>query len=370
MDSDPTENPTGREDDKVHEEILRDMLLASREDLWELPRGTTPLESLDDVAHESGRLTLDERDAVYRQFLRQRVEELKSRLLGSSFGSYHIVEVIAAGGMGIVFKARQESPMFTRDVAMKFMISGTSTTEEDRERFISEVKGLAGLSHPSLVSIFDSGIKDHLYYFTMELIDGASLRELVREDRLGVLRKVEIVRDVALALTFLHESGVVHRDVKPGNIMVDREGVTKLLDFGIAQFSADARKRGIQAGTLHYMAPEIIDPSGQFGSIGPGVDIYALGAVLYYLLYGVEVFSSSTTSKEILECTVKEPPRFPRDRKRRVSPALERILRKALSKHVDRRQPSASSLAEDLDRYLIRRRSRGTVSTVQSDVPL
>jgi serine/threonine protein kinase len=257
--------------------------------LGETSRAGDGRRPLDEVAIASGFISPEERDRVLRGYVRRRVEEIREKLLGAQVGSYHVLEEIQAGGMGIVFKARQESPMFTREVALKFMLPAGDSNLEERERFISEVKGLAGLSHPNLVPIFDSGIEGDIYYFSMELIDGSSLADLLEEESLPLERKVEIARDVARALAFLHENRVIHRDVKPGNIMVDRNGAARLLDFGIAQFSADPRRRVIQAGTPHYMAPEVVDPTGAFGPIGPGTDIYALGAVLYRLLVGREV---------------------------------------------------------------------------------
>jgi serine/threonine protein kinase len=207
-------------------------------------------------------------------------------------GSYQILEEIAAGGMGIVFKARQESPMFTRETALKFMLAGPEARQETRDRFVDEVKALASLSHPGLVSIYDSGIEGDLYYFSMELIDGWSLDDAEKARALPFARKVELVRDVARALAYLHEKGVIHRDVKPGNIMVDRHGRARLLDFGIAQFSTDARRRAAQAGTPYFMAPEVVAPTGGFGPIGAATDVYALGAVLYQILFSRPVFES------------------------------------------------------------------------------
>ncbi len=340
-------------------EIFRDMMKLSDADfasLRSLSREGGGSKTIDQLAVEKGHITVEQRDTFWRAYMERRLDEMRQKLLGARIGSYQILEEIAAGGMGIVFKARQESPMFTRETALKFMLAGAEAGEEDRERFIAEVKGLASLSHPCLVHILDSGIEGDLYYFSMELVDGWSLDDAEGAKALSSTRKVEAVRDIARALAYLHSSGVVHRDVKPGNIMVDRQGAAKLLDFGIAQFSADPRRRAVQAGTPYFMAPEVIAPTGGFGPIGPGTDVYALGAVLYQLLFSRPVFDSPGGLGEVLAKTVHEPPRFPRRRGERIPLDLERIISRCLKKRVSERYASAKDLAEDLETFLRRGR--------------
>ena len=295
------------------------------------------------------------RDDLWRAHLKQRVESLREKLVGTRVGSYQVLEEIAAGGMGIVFKARQESPMFTRETALKILLAGPDARSDDRERFVAEAKGLASLSHPSLVHIFDSGIEGDLYYFSMELVDGWSLDDTERVGALPLIRRVEIVRDIARALTYLHARGVIHRDVKPANVMIDREGRAKLLDFGIAQFSSDPRRRAIQAGTPHFMSPEVIDPHGGFGPIGPATDVYALGAVLYQLAVGRPVFEGSDVG-EVLARTLRDVPQFPRARRERLPADLQALITRALRKRVSERHASAALFAEGLDAFLRRDR--------------
>ncbi|MEM7232911.1 MAG: serine/threonine-protein kinase, partial [Planctomycetota bacterium] len=300
---------------------------------------------------------LNPRD-LYRDWVRERLSQLRERLTGARVGSYQVLEEIARGGMGVVFRARQESPMFTRDVAIKFMLADPHADENARMRFAAEGQGLSGLSHPFLVSILDSGIEGDLYHFSMELVDGWSLDALPEDMVLSLERKVELVRDIARALSYLHERGVVHRDIKPANIMLDRQGIPKLLDFGIAQFSADPHTRVVQAGTPHYMAPEVVDPSGRFGSIGPAADIYALGAVLYRLVCEHDVFGGEgQAASDVFRRTCEEEPKFPRRKSNALPYDLERICSQCLRKSVADR-PSAEALAGDLSRYLRRRRGR------------
>ncbi len=301
---------------------------------------------------------LAEREDDYRSYLERRVESLRDQLLGARVGSCDILEEIGRGGMGIVFKARQESPMFTREIAMKFMLSNPDARSDDRERFMNEVKGLARLSHPSLVPLFDSGIERDLYYFSMELVDGHALTDRDALEPLSLDDRLRIVRDIALALEYLHTEGVIHRDVKPGNIMIDRSGNARLLDFGIAQFSTEARRRVAQAGSPFYMAPEVIDPRGSYGPIGPGTDIYALGAVLYRLLVGREVFGGDGDISRIFADTLSAPPEFPQERSKRIPAGVETIIRRCLRKRVDERYASAAELADDIAAFLDRGRQR------------
>jgi formylglycine-generating enzyme required for sulfatase activity len=341
--------------DRALAAVLKDMLELTEAEVATLSLEAGGWKTLDQVALESGRITAEQRDRLLKSYLERRVEEMRRKLLGAQLGSYHILEEIASGGMGIVFRARQESPMFTREVAIKFLLAGAEASAEERERFISEVKGLASLSHPSLVPIFDSGIEGDLYYFTMELVDGRSLADAADGEPLSLTRKVEIARDIALALAYLHEHGIVHRDVKPSNILLERSGTARLLDFGIAQFSGDARRRVVQAGTPHYMAPEVVDPRGAYGPIGPPADVYALGGVLYRLLLGKEVFEGAGGISQVLTRTLREPPLFPRQRGVRLPAALERIVSRCLEKKSDKRYPTAKELAADLDAFLGRR---------------
>lgn len=343
---------------EILDRIFADMMSAPGAEETPDREDTSPREEPPPTGPTPDEATAQGLDAEWRSYLARRVARLRALLLGTRVGSYQILDELAAGGMGIVFRARQESPMFTRETALKFLIAGSDAREEDRERFIAEVKGLAGLSHPALVPIFDSGIEGDLHYFSMELVEGWSLDDSDRVATLPLSRRVEIARDIARALAYLHTCGVIHRDVKPGNIMVDSRGQARLLDFGIAQFSSDPRRRALQAGTPHFMAPEVIDPQGGYGPIGPATDIYALGAVLYQLAVGRPVFESREGLGGVLARSLTAAPEFPRERRHRIPAELQRIISRCLKKRVPDRYAGAAQLAGELESWLRRSRFR------------
>ena len=353
--------PAGKTPEDALRQIFSDMMNLTDEEIDGIEskaRESGDGRPLEAIAEESGFISAEERDQLWPAYVARRVAEMRAKLLGTRVGSYQILEEIAAGGMGIVFKARQESPMFTRETALKFMLAGPEARQETRDRFVNEVKALASLSHPGLVSIYDSGIEGDLYYFSMELIDGWSLDDAEKARALPFARKVELVRDVARALAYLHEKGVIHRDVKPGNIMVDRHGRARLLDFGIAQFSTDARRRAAQAGTPYFMAPEVVAPTGGFGPIGAATDVYALGAVLYQILFSRPVFESDNGLGVVLARTLHEPPSFPKERGSRIPPDLQAIIGRCLRKRAGERYSDGANVAGALDDFLRRSRFR------------
>jgi serine/threonine protein kinase/formylglycine-generating enzyme required for sulfatase activity len=346
--------------DKIIRTLLDDMDRLSEDEhaaLSDTMELTTSRRPLDEIAVDIGVLTRDEQDDLVRECKIRRLDALRHRLAGARIGSFQIIEEIGHGGMGVVFRARQESPMFTRDVALKVQLASGDEVAERGDEFIGEVKALAELSHPSLVSIFDSGIDGAVYWFAMELVDGRSLAEVPEAQEMPIERRVEIVRDIARALEYLHRRGVVHRDVKPANIMIDGDGRARLLDFGLAQFSADPRKRAIQAGTPLYVAPEVILPTGAFGPIGPATDVFALGVVLFELVVGQPPHSPNDGIEALFERVLTGDPVLPRRRDRGLG-ALERITRRALSRRSSDRFPNGGEFADALDRFLRKRRQR------------
>jgi serine/threonine protein kinase len=198
--------------------------------------------------------------------------------IAGSFPQFEIVECLGRGGMGVVYKARQKS--LDRWVAIKLLAPERVHDERFAEHFEREAKTLARLSHPNIVTVFDHGEADGLFYIVMEFVDGVNLRDLLMDGKMEPAQALAIVPEICAALQFAHDHGVVHRDIKPENILIDRDGRVKIADFGIAALVGTDADR---SGTPPYMAPEQ-ETAG--GTIDHRADIYALGVVLYEMLTG------------------------------------------------------------------------------------
>lgn len=209
--------------------------------------------------------------------------EMLTRLLPQ----FQVEELIGIGGMGAVYRARQ--PKLDRPVALKIMSSQFARQPAFAERFAREARTLARLNHPQIVSVFDFGEVNGLYYLVMEYVDGINLRDAIAAGKLPADEVLQIVQQVCEALQFAHDQGVVHRDIKPENILLDQRGRVKIADFGLAKLTADPQLpvslTGTRQvlGTFNYMAPEQIEKPG---SVDHRADIYSLGVVLYELLTG------------------------------------------------------------------------------------
>jgi serine/threonine protein kinase len=207
--------------------------------------------------------------------------------LAPFFPQYEILELIGRGGMGAVYKARQRG--LDRLAAIKILPSDLGRDPAFAERFAREGRALAKLNHAHIVNVYDSGSAGEVFYFAMEYVDGANLRQLIRSKSVAPKDALSIVAQVCGALQYAHEEGVVHRDIKPENILVDRRGRVKIADFGLAKLLGGTQTdvtltRSQQAmGTPHYMAPEQWERPD---SVDHRADIYALGVVFYELLTG------------------------------------------------------------------------------------
>jgi tRNA A-37 threonylcarbamoyl transferase component Bud32 len=267
--------------------------------------------------------------------------------LPCSFGDYELLEEIARGGMGVVYKARQEG--LGRLVALKMILTGTRATSSQLERFAREARAAASLDHPNIVPVYDNGCHEGHPFFTMALIDGVSLERRVQRD--GPPRpceSVRLLRAVVDALAYAHSQGIIHRDLKPQNVLIDGQGRARVTDFGLARRVQEGQgltHPGEVLGTPSYMAPE--QALGQLALLGPGVDIYGLGGILYFLLTGQPPFTGET-AVAILCCVLDRPPRPPREIRSDVPPELEAICLKCLEKHPAHRYLSAASLGEAL----------------------
>src|SRR2546423_803083 len=272
-----------------------------------------------------------------------------AKMLGA-FGDYELLEEIGRGGQGVVYRAHQKS--LNRTVALKVIGLGPWTTEAHFKRFGREAEAAASLEHPCIVPIYEVGERDAQCYFSMKFIEGGQLDEVVKRTPMSIARAVELIDKLARTVHYAHEHGILHRDVKPGNILLDAKGEPHLTDFGLARLveaeSTVTRTREV-LGTPSYMAPE--QAAGETAKLGKATDVYGLGAVLYQLLTGHPPFAGGTTY-ETIRLLLNTEPRQPRVLNRKIDRDLSTICLKCLEKDPKRRYPSAVALIEDLEHWL------------------
>jgi serine/threonine protein kinase/Flp pilus assembly protein TadD len=260
------------------------------------------------------------------------------------------MEELGRGSQGVVYRARQKS--LNRTVALKVISVGQWASEAHVKRFRREAEAAASLNHHGIVPIYEVGERDGACYFSMGLVEGGQLDEAVRRDQLSIQRAAELIAKVARTVHYAHEHNILHRDIKPGNILVDAKGEPHLTDFGLARLveadSTVTRTREV-LGTPSYMAPE--QAAGEHSKIGKAIDVYGLGAVLYQLLTGHPPFAGGTTY-ETIRLLLNTEPRKPRVLNPKMDRDLSTICLKCLEKDPKRRYPSALALAEDLERWL------------------
>eukprot|EP00913_Durusdinium_trenchii_P028498 g26726.t1 len=275
---------------------------------------------------------------------------------GQPFGDYEIIEELGRGGMGVVYKARQVSA--GRDVAIKVIRSDrlAGLPDEEREqilaRFQTEARAAAGIEHDHLVTVFDVGEIEGTSYYSMRFIEGQSLSERVRQGPLENRVAAAYLEPVCRAVHVAHEQGILHRDLKPHNVMVDaRTGRALVADFGLAKLR-DAESTETQAGEIFgsppYMSPEQAESSAD---VQAASDVYSLGATLYHLLTGRPPFQAANIMQTLKQVQEQEPV-SPRQLNPEVDRDLETICLKCLEKSPDRRYPSAAALADDLAHFL------------------
>src|SRR5438093_9925508 len=265
------------------------------------------------------------------------------------FGDYELLEEIGRGGEGVGYRARKKS--LNRTVALKVIGLGTWATEAHVKRFRREAEAAASLEHPCIVPIYEVGERDGQCYFSMKFVESGQLDEVVRHTPMSIRQAVELVARVARAVHYAHEHGILHRDIKPGNILLDQNGEPHLTDFGLARLvEADSTVTGTLEvlGTPSYMAPE--QAAGNNAAVSSNTDVYGLGAVLYQLLTGQPPFAGGTTY-ETIRLLLDTEPRQPRLLNPKIDRDLSTICLKCLEKDPKRRYSSALALAEDLERW-------------------
>ncbi|HYU98643.1 MAG TPA: tetratricopeptide repeat protein [Pyrinomonadaceae bacterium] len=280
-------------------------------------------------------------------------------MIGETISQYRIIEQLGEGGMGVVYLA--EDTTLGRRVAMKFL---STTTKEYRARFLREARAVSALSHPNIATVFNYGETDEGQpYIVMELIEGQPLNEKLREGSLPLPEAVRIVSYIAEALGEAHRKGVVHRDVKPSNVIVTERGQVKVLDFGLVKKISEQSTLGggsdqktlpstrtrsdVIVGTPLYLSPE--QATGK--TVDGRSDLFALGAVLYECITGQSAFGGGSVI-EIGAQVIHVTPIVPSKLNDHIPPELDRITMKAIEKKVDARYQSADALIEDLQRLL------------------
>lgn len=278
------------------------------------------------------------------------VRKHSSNSLDRYFGKYELLEEIARGGMGVVFKARQTK--LNRIVALKMILSGHLAGEEEVQRFQLEAEAAANLDHPGIVPIHEIGEHDGQHYFSMGFVDGDSLQRELRDGPFSAKRAATVVQQVSESIAYAHECGVIHRDLKPANVLIDSGGQPKVTDFGLAkqvESDSDLTRTGAVMGTPSFMPPE--QAAGKTDLVGTQADVYSLGAILYSLLTGRPPFQAATPIDTLMQVIEREPV-APRSLNPKLPQDLETICLKCLEKEPAKRYESAVALSDELGRYL------------------
>ena len=272
-----------------------------------------------------------------------------AEMLGE-LGDYELLEEVGRGGQGVVFRARQKS--LNRTVALKVISLGQWASKAHLKRFRREAEAAASLDHPCIVPIYEVGERDGSCYFSMKFVEGGQLDEVVRRTLMSIRQAAELIAKIARTVHYAHEHGILHRDIKPGNVLLDQKGEPHLTDFGLARLveTESTVTRTMEVlGTPSYMAPE--QAVGNNAAISSVTDVYGLGAVLYQLLTGQPPFAGGTTY-ETIKLLLDIEPRQPRLLNPKIDRDLSTICLKCLEKDPKRRYSSALALAEDLEHWL------------------
>jgi tetratricopeptide (TPR) repeat protein len=282
-----------------------------------------------------------------------RLDTAALAVLPERIGKYQVIDRLGGGAFGVVYRCHDS--VLDRAVAVKVVSTAGLANPELLERFDREARAAARLSHPHIVPVFDSGIELDRPYLVMEYVEGQSLDRLIGSPRLSLEAVLRVVFHLAQALEAAHQQGVVHRDVKPANVLIDREGRPKLTDFGLARLATDSAglsRSGDLLGTPRYMSPEQI-------LLGPGevdhrADIYSLGAIMYEMLAGVPAADGPNPMAVLRKITDDEPAQLCQV-KEQIPPQVAAICQKMMAKDRELRYQTAAAVAEDVQAFLLRK---------------
>lgn len=272
--------------------------------------------------------------------------DLEGKILGNR---YEIIEKIGNGGMATVYKSKDR--VLNRYVAVKILRDEFTTDEEFIKRFRIEAQSAASLTHPNIVSIFDVGNEGNLYYIVMELIKGKTLKEIITEENGPLPWKwsLNVVTQIASALETAHKNNIVHRDIKPHNIIITEDGIAKVTDFGIAKAVSNSTITafGTTIGSVHYFSPE----HARGGFTDAKSDLYSLGVVMYEMLTGKVPFDADTPVSVALK-HMQEKPVEPKELNENIPQVVNDIIMKAMQKDINLRYQSATEMVKDLNTAL------------------
>src|SRR6516165_4380874 len=272
-------------------------------------------------------------------------------------GKYRLLERLGAGGMGAVYLC--EHILMGRKVALKVLPVQQAEDAASLARFHREARAVARLDHPNIVRAHDIDREDKLHFLVLEFVDGCNLHDFVRKNgNLTPARAAHYIRQAALGLQHAHEAGLVHRDVKPGNLVIDRQGTVKLLDMGLVRFFREDSgafikefEAGYTIGTADYVAPEeIVRDKSSDGGVDVRADIYSLGGTFYYLLVGKSPFQDGTTAQKMIWHQVRQPKSL-RALRPDVPEALVQVIERMMAKEPVRRYQAPLDVAAALDEF-------------------
>jgi len=285
---------------------------------------------------------------------------------GGKFGRFEVIDVLGRGAMGVVYRAKDSA--LGRTVAIKTIALTGSAQERDlhEARFMQEARAAGSISHPAIITIYDVGREGDTAFIAMELLEGRDLRELIGNVSLTPSQSVSIAASVAEGLSYAHERGIVHRDIKPGNIMVLPDGRVKIMDFGIAHVHEPTVKTqtGVLLGSPQYMSPEQI--AGQ--AVDHRADIFSLGLVLYEMLTGVKPFQGEDIPElmfKVANLSATPPSHLAPD----LPPVIDFIIARALKKKAEERYATAADMAKDLREAMAEVAAAEAAGATRADAP-